>query len=227
MQRNHLGRNCMEKHQPFMFYTERRLVLLTGIKAKRLSELLSALRKVPGSSIFYHTHQQFLSHHFETPLFYNDFALWISQALQEEALAEKMAAIDLLAFTSIRQLREAIIHKTQEFLRSNGDRDRECPRGDEFHFCRSKSFVMPTGLVARNVPEFFGLLPLITNISLFFHFFEARLRLGRLTNDFSAWLRGLGEEELAMKIDQFDPYLMSLDELKNEIMKLGEKFEKS
>jgi hypothetical protein len=171
--------------QPFIFHTERRLVSLTGLRAKNLHELLSALREVSGSSIFYHTHQQYLSHHFEKPLFYNDFALWVSHALQEERLAEKLAAIDLLAFTSIRQLREAIIAVIETYLDENGGRIRDCPPGDEFHFCKSKSFIMPTGIVAHEVPEFFNKLPQVTNISMYFHFFEARLRLERPTNDFS------------------------------------------
>lgn len=216
----------MNKRTPFAFYTERRLVALTGLKAKNLPELLSALREVSGSSIFYHTHHQYLSHHFEKPVFYNDFALYVSQALQEERLAEKLAAIDLLAFTTIRQLRDAIIATIEAYLRENRGRVRDCPPGDEFHFCKSKSFIMPTGIVASDVPDFFTKLPQITNISLYFHFFEARLRLERPTNDFSQWLYGCGEDKLARAIDKIDPYIMTLDELKGEIIELGKKYQR-
>ena len=38
-----------------------------------------------------------------------------------------------------------------------------------------------------------GLIEQVTNACLHFHFFEARLRLERPTNDFSQWLRDLGE----------------------------------
>jgi hypothetical protein len=64
---------------------------------------------------------------------------------------------------------------------------------------------MPTGLVAHSVPEFFDQLGRVTNSCLHFHFFEARLRLERSTNDFSEWLRMLGETRLARLIDRLDP----------------------
>jgi hypothetical protein len=209
-----------EQLTPFVFYTERRLVGLTGRKARNLGELLRHLREVSGSSIFYHTHYLYLVHHFEKPRFYNEFANWVSQALQEEQLAERLAAIDLLAIPSIRGLREVIISSMEEHLK-NGATRRDSPDGDEFHFCEAKSFVMPTGTVARDVPEFFEQLAQVTNSCLHFHFFEARLRLERPTNDFSQWLKDLGEAKLAKAIDRLNPYVMTLDELKAEIIKLG------
>lgn len=205
---------------PFHFYTERRLVALTGRRAKNLDDLLRNLREVPGASIFYHTHHMYQAHHFETPQFTNDFALWAGEALQEDALAEKLAAIDLLSFTSIRDLRESIVSTIDREIPGGNRRLRECPLGDEFYFCKSKSFIMPTGLVAANLTEFFELLPTVSTGSLFFHFFEARLRLGRTTNDFSEWLRGHGEEDLANAIDVLDPYRTTLDEFRNRIMAL-------
>lgn len=92
----------------FTFYTEHRLVLLTGAKASNLAGLLNGVHAVPGSSIFYHTHHQYLAHHFEKPLFHNDFALWVAEALQDEHLAEQLASVDLLAFARVRELRETI-----------------------------------------------------------------------------------------------------------------------
>jgi Family of unknown function (DUF5752) len=211
----------MNHTEPFVFYTERRLVALTGLRAINLGQLLGNLGSVPGSSIFYHTHHMYLAHHFETPLFSNDFALWVSEALQEEALGEKLAAIDLLSFTSIRELRKAIIGAIERHIEQDGRQLRDCPPGDEFHFCRSKSFIMATGLVARDPKEFFELLPQVSNVSLFFHFFEARLRLGRPTNDFSQWLAWRGEEMLARSIEAMDPYSMTLDQFKERILRLG------
>lgn len=207
---------------PFVFYTERRLVALTGRRATNLEELLSHLCQVSGSCIFYHTHYLYLIHHFEKPRFYNEFANWVSQALQEERVAERLAAIDLLAITSIRDLREAIISTIQKHL-DTGIARRDCPAGDEFHFCEAKSFIMPTGTVAHDVPEFFEQLTRVTNSCLHFHFFEARLRLERPTNDFSQWLTDLGEARLARAIDRLNPYVMTLDELKAEIIRLRRK----
>lgn len=211
----------MNNTNPFSFCTERRLVTLTGLRAVNLDQLLSHLRDVPGSSIFYHTHHLYLAHHFETPLFSNDFALWVSEALREQALGEKLAAIDLLSFTSIRQLREEIIAVIEGHLRTDGHQRRDCAAGDEFHFCRSKSFIMPTGLVASNPTEFFDLMPQVSNLSIFFHFFEARLRLGRPANDFSQWLADCGEAGIAAALDKIDPYSMTLDEFRDRIVALG------
>jgi hypothetical protein len=205
----------------FHFHTERRLVALTGIRAATLAQLLKGLREVPGSSIFYHTHHMYLAHHFETPVFFNDFAMWVSNALQEQRLGERLAAIDLLSFQSIRELREAIIGVIEEDLGADGRRMRECAPGDEFHFQRSKSFIIQTGLVAHDPAEFFELLPKVTKTSLYFHFFESRLRLERVGNDFSQWLRWRGKEELAAKIEALDPYAVSLDEFRDKIIALG------
>jgi len=211
----------MNHTEGFVFQTERRLVALTGLRASNLDGLLQGLKQVPGSSIFYHTHHMYLSHHFETPSFSNDYALWTSEALQEERLGEQLSAIDLLSFTSIRALRAAIISTIEKGILENGRRQRECPPNDEFHFCRSKSFIMPTGIGAANPEEFFRVLPGVSNVSLFFHFFEARLRLERPTNDFSQWLEWRGETRLAKAIDDLDPYSVTLDELKREIIELG------
>ncbi len=210
----------MPHKEPFVFNTEHRLVELCGVTASSLQELLQSLKEVPGSSIFYHTHHLYLEHHFEKPVFYNQFALWVNEALQEEALAERLGTIDLLAFPSIRQLREAIVQRIECHLAETPQGPRACAPGNEFHFCRSKSFVMPTGIVARDVAEFVARLPQVTVSSLYFHFFEARLRLERPTNDFSFWLLGRGEEDLAIAIDRLNPYSMTLDELKAAIVDL-------
>jgi len=214
----------MSGGNPFVFYTERRLVALTGRKARNLRELLVHLTEVSGSSIFYHTHYLYLAHHFEKPRFYNDFANWVSQALQEERLAEKLAAIDLLTLTSVRGVRETIISIIEKHLQDSSIRPRECPSGDEFHFCQAKSFIMPVGMIAHDVPEFFAELARVTNSCLHFHFFEARLRLERPTNDFSEWLRSLSQDRLARKIENLNPYVMTLDELKDDIVKMGRRY---
>jgi hypothetical protein len=211
----------MDQIPPFVFQTERRLVVLTGRRARNLPEMLDHLKNVSGSSIFYHTHHQYLSHHFEKPVFHNDFAIWVARALLEEPLSEKIAAIDLLAFSSIRQLREAIIKTVESYINEINGRVRECLPGDELHFCESKSFIMPSGIVARDIPDFFAKLPKVSNASLYFHFFEARLRLEKPTNDFSAWLSYCGAAEVAVAIDKLNPYLMTMEELREEIIRLG------
>ena len=68
--------------------------------------------------------------------------------------------------------------------------------------------------------ELFQLMPHVSNISLYFHFFEARLRLDRKTNDFSYWLSG--ERRHGRTRDRrLDPYIMTLDELRSRIVDIG------
>jgi Family of unknown function (DUF5752) len=214
----------MTQVEPFHFFTERRLVQLTGLSARNLPELATNVRSVSGSCIFYHTHHEFLSHHFEKPVVYNDFAVWVREALQENALAEKLGAIDLLSFTTVRQLREAILFQVESCMNGANWHLRICPDGDEFHFCKSKSFILATGITAFDPPDFFAKLPSVTTASLYFHFLEARLRLGKTTNDFSQWLASHGQDQLAEAINHLDPYRVTLEEFKSGLIALGAKY---
>lgn len=210
-----------QNQKAFVFDTELRLIALTGITARSLVELRQALAKVPESSIFFHTHQKYLAHNFQKLTYYNDFSIWVSHVLREEALAEKLAAIDLRAFATIRELREAIGQTIDDYQAGLSRSTHVCRQEEAFCFCRSKNFILPTGLVARDVPDFFAKLPQITNASLYFHFFEARLRLKRRTSDFSRWLRNRGRDDLARAIDELNPYIQTLDKLKQDIIRLG------
>jgi hypothetical protein len=44
--------------------------------------------------------------------------------------------------------------------------------------------------------------------------FESPMRLKRPENDFSAWLKSIGEEDLAKEISGLDPYRLNLDGLR-------------
>jgi hypothetical protein len=211
----------MTQIEPFVFHTEHRLVGLTGRRARNLPELLEHLRSVSGSTIFHHTHGLYLRQHFVKPRFYNEFAGWVHQSLQEQRLAERIGAIDLLSMSSIRELRESIICQIERHFRDKPAAIRDCPEGEEFHFCEAKSFVVPSGIVAHSAPEFFRCINSISNASVYFHVFESRLRIGRATNDFSLWLSDLGETRLAKAIDRIDPYAVSLDQLKAQIGRVG------
>lgn len=205
---------------PFVFHTELRLAVVTGVTARDLPELRAGLASVPGSSIFYHTHQAYLTQHFQKPRYYNDFARWLTDAVREHALAERIAALDLLSFTSVRQLRDAILELVDARL-AEGAETPAAPEAERFFFCRSRSFVLPSGLVAHTVQDLFPAVARASNASMYYHFFEARLRLGRPTNNFSDWLIRMGEPGLAADIDALDPYVRTLDELRADIVALG------
>ena len=211
----------MTNQTSFIFDTELHLVVLTGVSVTTLVGLRAELHNVPASSIFLHTHREYLAHDFQRSNHANDFARWVSTALHEEALAEKLAAIDLLAFTTMESLREALINTVDEHLSALDRPSPECRAEEAFHFCQSRNFVLPTGLVAKSVNDFFEKMKKLSSASLYFHFFEARLRLGHRTNDFSRWLADQGRRDLADAIDGLNPYTRTLDELREDIVQIG------
>ena len=166
----------MTNQTPFIFDTELHLVVLTGIKVTTLVGLRAELHNVPTSSIFLHTHREYLAHDFQRSNHANDFARWISTALHEEALAEKLAAIDLLSFTTVESLRETLINAIDDYLGALDRPSPECRPEEAFHFCRSRNFVLPTGLVAESVDDFFEKMRGLSSASKAFWFTTVALR---------------------------------------------------
>lgn len=196
---------------------------LTAKKAATLEEFRDILKEIGESSVFCHTHQAFREYDFARGTSTNDFAYWAREALREETLAERFASIDIREYTNLKDLKEAILNKVEEYIGERGGELRRVPRGKEFHFCEATSVAMPTKYEARTLEEFAYALKKIGGRSLFYHFFEARLRLGRPTNDFSYWiLDNLGEKELAERIDRIDPYMYTSDGLREKILELVE-----
>ncbi|PIU83849.1 MAG: hypothetical protein COS68_01840 [Elusimicrobia bacterium CG06_land_8_20_14_3_00_38_11] len=208
---------------PFHFYTRLNLTELLGRKAKNISELLEGIKAVPGSSIYYHTHRFLQQHHFLSPEPPNDFAYWVSNILQEEKIGEQLAAVDIIQFKKIHDLREKFISIIEGYLKTKHG-IREAPASSEFHFMKSVTFVIPTQYVANNLAEFLDAVKKISIHSIYFHIFEARLRLEKGNNDFSNWLGNeLNEAELAKKISRLDPYTQTLESLRQKIIYLAEK----
>ncbi|MDO9530340.1 MAG: DUF5752 family protein, partial [Syntrophales bacterium] len=68
--------------------------------------------------------------------------------------------------------------------------------------------------------EFQDQIGRVTVYSLYFHMFEAPLRLKKEESDFVAWFKGIGEVELAKKMARLDPYTMTLEVLRKRVIKL-------
>src|SRR5512135_1824921 len=88
----------------FRFSSKLDQTTLLGKKASTLPELLDAIRDVPKSSIYYHTHRFLQAHHYLTPEPANDFAYWTSEVLHDLVLGEQLSSIDIVRFTSIGDL---------------------------------------------------------------------------------------------------------------------------
>jgi hypothetical protein len=211
--------------EAFRFHTRLHLSELTGLRASTLSQLVGLIKQVPGSCIYHHTHRFLQQHQYLSPEPPNDFAYWVTEILGEDELGEKLASIDTVQFSTIHDLREAIVTAIDDYLKNNAlAKLRFAREGEEFHFMKSVSFVIPTNYVAYDLKEFKDILGNITIDSIYFHIFEARLRLERKTNDFSNWIENsIGDTELAEYISKLDPYTHTLEELRKVIIKIIEK----
>lgn len=207
----------------FYFYTKLDQTLLLGRKARNLSELLAGLQAVPESSIYYHTHRYLRQHHFLSPEPPNDFAFWITQALNEPTLGERLSSVDIVQFRNLEELRGSFVEILQSHLEGT-ERLPSVPMGQEFHFMASRTFVFQTPYAAHSIQEFKDLLSRVSISTLYFHIFEAKLRLEKEENDFSRWLRDLGEQALADQIARLDPYTYTLEGLRNKLIQLVEKY---
>jgi hypothetical protein len=195
---------------------------LTGLKASNLEQLLQLVHQVPGSCIYHHTHRFLQQHQYLSPEPPNDFGYWVTNVLGEENLGERLASIDTIQYSTIRSLREKIIETIQNYLKNNPSaKQKFANTGEEFYFLKSISFVLPTPYVAANLKEFAVILNKITIDAIYFHIFEARLRLEKGTNDFSNWIqKELNDKKRADEIARLDPYTYSLEDLRKAMIKI-------
>jgi hypothetical protein len=206
-------------NNPFYFKTRFHLVRLIGLSAKNPVELLEGIKQVPPSSIYYHTHRFLQQHHYLSPEPPNDFAYWLINILNLRELGELFAGVDTISFRNMETLRREFIKILEAYLKRGG-RVVECAEWCEFHFVTCKTFVIPTPYVAHDAKEFVKLLRKISIDSLYFHIFEAKMRLEREENDFSAWFKGIGKKKVADEISKLDPYTITLEGLRKKIIEV-------
>ena len=200
------------------FEFKSRLVLteLLGIKAKNLSELSERIKTVPLSSIYQHTHRFLQQHHYLSPEPPNDFAYWVTNMLNNEIAGEQLASIDVMQFNNLSDLRLKFVQILSSY--TNRAENGNCPEGEEFYFMSSRIFVLPINKKAANIQEFIEVLKTVSIHSIYYHMFEARMRLEKQDNDFSMWLRSIGMKKEADTISRFDPYTFTLEGLRQKIL---------
>lgn len=208
--------------RPFRFSTSLVLYESTGLRASTLPTLVKLLRVVPEACIYHHTHDFLLQHHYLTPEPSNDFAYWAAEVLGEKVLGERLAGIDILEHETVLSLRQAILSTVEGYLAQNPtSRLKFAAAGQEFFFVKSVHVVLPTRYTASTLAEFALALQEVSINSLYFHMFGARLRVGRLTNDFAIWLtEQLGLKDLGDRIFRLDPYGHTLEALRSILLGL-------
>lgn len=210
----------------FRFHTKLDQTILLGRRARNIKELLEGIESVPGSSIYYHTHRFLQQHHYLSPEPPNDFAYWVNEVLGDAALGEKLSSVDIIQFHSIQDLRNTLVATVAEYVKSM-EKISDCQPGQEFHFMSCRTFVLPTAYTASTLEEFKDVLDRVSINSIYFHMFDARLRLDQEENDFSRWFLDLGYKHLAEQVSRLDPYSYTLEGLRKSIIKLVDTYGKN
>jgi hypothetical protein len=196
------------------------LLKSTGVKAGNLRDLHKAIAGISADSIFHHTFQYFLKGH--TQEYTNDFAHWAGESLEERTLAEELANLDPYDFENIYDVRRALLSVIENFLERFPE-PREALPGEEFYFNETVTIVFPCGIKVKNLAEFLMAIKYVDSSSIYYHFYDARARLGGKTDDFSRWIgASLGKSELASSIREIDPFMHSTDGIREHIRELVE-----
>jgi Family of unknown function (DUF5752) len=205
---------------PFYFKTSEHLLRIGRYKATNLVQLLNAIQSCPEDSIFQHTFRTLQEHHFIRQGFSNDFAHWSLFACNEPILAEQLASVDIREFTSIEGIRRRMIEIVDHFLHAHPDAGPR-PAHEPFYFCASDIVVFPTPYSPETLRGFLDGVNQVSVHSIHHHFIEARLRLKRMSNDFSTWLEeDVGLAEAAEAIEQIDIYTNTMEGVRLQIARI-------
>ena len=192
------------------------LLKSTGKKARNLREFKEVLAQVSDGAIAHHTYQYFLKGHVLE--YTNDFAHWAGESIEERALAERLSNIDPYDYASVRDLRSDLITVIDDYLQLFPE-PRDAMPGDDFHFNETVMLVFPAGVRARNLAEFLMAMKYAEGSTLYYHFYDARVRLGNKADDFSQWLEeGMEKPEVARKIRTIDPFMHNLETIRERII---------
>ena len=206
--------------QPFQFATASYLTSVENYMADTLAGLNAALAEAGDSAIFYHTFQTLGRHHFLTEGFSNDFAQWVLASLNQPALAERLASIDIRDYVSIQEVRCDIRRILGEFCEEHPN-EAGIRAFEPFYFCEAVEVVLPLPWDARTLAGFRAGLARLSHSSFYHHFIASRVRLQLRTNDFSHWFRtALDMERLAARTDRIDVYTNTLDTARQELIEL-------
>lgn len=188
----------------------------TGRKARSLRDLRNVIAVVSVECIFHHTYQYFLKGHILE--YTNDFAHWAGESLEERALSEQLSNIDPYDFRNIDDLRSKLLDVIDDYLKEFPE-PRETMPGNEFFFNETMTLIFPVGIRARNLAEFLTAIKYIDAGSIYYHFYEARIRLGKGIDDFSRWIEDVfGKKELVERIRAIDPFMYTIERIRAHIV---------
>lgn len=206
--------------EPFEFKQAVSIAKSTGKKANSIHGLRENISKVSRESIFHHTCQFYLKEHIFG--YTNDFAQWSGENLEERALAERLSNIDPYSFKSISGTRKELLRVIDEYLQDFPE-PRCVIAGDDFHFNETLTLIFPVGIKVNTLTEFLLALRHVDPGCIYFHFYEARLRLGKGADDFSLWMEfSLNRKKLARNIKSIDPFMHTTEGIREHIIEMVE-----
>ena len=190
----------------------------TGKTARNVSELRAVIAFISDESLFHHTYQYFLKGHVLE--YTNDFAHWVAESLEKRALSERLSSIDPFAFEDLSHLRQELLQSIDDYI-TDFPEPRDTIAGDEFYFNETVTIIFPVGMWAKNLAEFLLAVRYVDPASIYYHFYEARIRHG--TDDFSTWIEDvLGNKELAKAICAIDPFMHNIEGIRAHIVEAVE-----
>lgn len=209
----------MPQDVPFDFRDSSHIIRSTGEWAAGLHDLRAIIERISEESLFYHTCRYFMKFHiFE---YTNDFAEWVGENLEERTLSELLSAIDPFELGNMAKLRDALMRIIDRYL-DQFSAPRDAIPGNEFYFSEAISVVFRAGVRARNLAEFLTAIQYVDSGSIYYHFYEARIRHG--TDDFSTWFEeALNKKELARTVRVIDPFMHSTEGIRKHIIEIVEK----
>lgn len=204
----------------FVFRGTVRIPRMTGKKARDLLELRKLIATASAECIFTHTYQYFSRGHILE--YTNDFAEWVGESIEARVLAETLSNIDPYSFGNIEEIRAEVLRVIDYHLEHFPAPGPVMP-GGEFYFIETVRFIFPVGVRARNLAEFLMALKYIDADSIYYHFYEARMRLGMGLDDFSTWIMDVvGSESLARRIRRIDPFMHDMEAIREHLVEILE-----
>jgi hypothetical protein len=212
------GGKKMEQVTAFQFMECATILKATGKQARTVRELRETIAAIGEESLFHHTCQYFLKGHILE--YTNDFAHWVGESLEERALSERLSNVDPFVAKGMGELRKELLADIDDYL-DHFPEPRAAVQGDEFYFNESVSMVFPTGLQARNLAEFLIAVRYVDPGSIYYHFYEARIRHG--SDDFSTWVEDvLANSELAGSMRVIDPFMYNIERIRSRLVEAVE-----
>jgi hypothetical protein len=195
------------------------VALSTGHSATTLRELRGELERAPEASLYHHFWGRYMLPAFDEPEYNNDFASWVHRSLHDKPLAERLSALNPTHYATLEDLRAELIDQIEARIEESEVLPwRMADHG--FHFMRAQMIVFDSGLRVRSAAELRSVLETVSTGAIFYHFIDARRRTEQHCDDFSCWLRSLGEEhlELAAALEAEDPYFSSLEGIRRRLI---------